>query len=299
MTSKIVNMKKLSVIICSRNRAYYLERCLDNFFSEELEKSDGELILVNNGSEDRTTEVMSAFRDNNSTLPIIIVNESELGLGRARNAGIRASSGKVIIFTDDDCYLAEGYITKAAGIFDEGDFSYCSGSILQYDSSDSSYGCREYRSFSLIGPDSFIPAGKIQGANLIIHRDVFEKIGLFDPFLGAGTKFRCEDLDICARASIAGFTGALVPDLVVYHHHGRKPGEDIDLLKKENDYSRGAYYAKFILLGKGFYFTNWIKRGFKRRSFSSFFREFQGGVDYLVYRLFKRKRDRNSRNKSI
>lgn len=83
---------------------------------------------------------------------------------------------------------------------------------------------------------------------MVVHRRVVDSIGAFDPILGAGTPFRCEDIEYCARASM--------PDLVVYHHHGRKPDPDIERLAEMDDYARGACYMKFILCGELSYVKN-------------------------------------------
>jgi GT2 family glycosyltransferase len=191
------------------------------------------------------------------------------------------SSGKIIAFTDDDCYLTPGYLENCLLFFKERKFQFCGGRILLYDKSDSSYGCNFSKEFKIIPPYSFIPAGKIQGANMVFDRIVVDKIGLFDPMLGAGTPFRCEDIDYCARASLAGFAGAHVPDLVVYHHHGRKPGKQIEALKKDNDYARGAYYTKFILKGNYKYLYRWFKYAKNLKNLTRTMRELSGGLHYL------------------
>jgi len=219
--------------------------------------------------------------------PVAVATESVAGLSRARNAGVRYAEGNTIVFTDDDCYLGKNYFQTARHIFDEASFSYCGGQILLYDSSDAAYGVQDQETFELIPPHSFIPPGYIQGANLVVHRRVFEEIGLFDSDLGAGTPFRCEDIDFVARASHAGFTGAHVPELVVYHHHGRKPGEDIRELDAANDYACGAYYAKFLRRGHLSYLRGWLAEGlFSRKdvrvTVPKFIREVKGATDYLT-----------------
>jgi GT2 family glycosyltransferase len=162
------------------------------------------------------------------------------------------------MFTDDDCYLGEDYFQTAHQVFEGEPFSYCSGRILLYDPSDAAYGAQEQDTFEIISPHSFIPPGRFQGANLIVRRQVFDEIGLFDPVSGAGTPFRCEDIDFVARASHADFTGAHVPELVVYHHRGRKPGEDIRSLDAANNYACGAYYAKFLRRGHLSFLRGWL-----------------------------------------
>ena len=275
----------ISLIICTRNRAGALGRCLDHLSALDLAAVDGEVILVDNGSSDNPPAVMRGFAKR-VECSVEIVREPTAGLSRARNAGVRRAQGDTIVFTDDDCYLGENYLQVVSEVFVDGQFSYCGGRILLHDSTDAAYGLEEQDTFELIPPHSFIPPGCFQGANLVLHRRVFDEIGLFDPELGAGTPFRCEDLDFVARASHAGFTGAHVPELVVYHHHGRKPGEDIRALDAANDYACGAYYAKFLGRGQLSYLWGWLAEGlFSRKdvrvTVPKFIRELRGAFDYL------------------
>jgi glycosyltransferase involved in cell wall biosynthesis len=275
----------LSLIICSRNRAEALGNCLKAINSEEMRAVGGELILVNNGSTDKTEAVMLCFQKCVS-FPVEIVNETTPGLARARNSGLAKARGETIVFTDDDCYLEPGFLLKAAAVFAKGQFDYCGGRILLYDEHDSPYGCDLREDFHLIPKHSFVSPGEFQGANMVVHRRVVEKIRGFDAMLGAGTPFRCEDIEYCARASMAGFVGAHVPELVIYHHHGRKPGAEIGALGKANDYARGAYYMKFLLQGKLKYLTGWFKLSLDWREWRMTVREIHGALDYLLSRTF-------------
>lgn len=275
----------LSLIICTRNRAEALGRCLENLSTFDLATVKAEVILVDNGSSDNTLAVMRTFAKQ-TECPVKIVEEHTAGLSRARNAGVRRADGDTIAFTDDDCYLGENYFRVASEVFEDEPYSYCGGRILLYDPTDAKYGVEERKTFELVPPNSFIPPGRFQGANLVVHRRVFDEIGLFDPELGAGTPFRCEDLDFVARASHAEFTGAHVPELVVYHHHRRKPGEDIQSLDAANDYACGAYYAKFLRRGHVSYLWGWLQEGLLSRkdvrvTIPKFGRELKGAFDYL------------------
>ncbi len=273
----------LSVIICSRNRADALGRCLRAISPEEMQTVGGELVLVNNASTDQTEEVMRRFQER-AAFPVEVINEPIPGLSRARNAGLARARGQTIVFTDDDCYLESGYLLKAGSIFASKKFDYCGGKILLYDKGDSPYGCDLRETFQLVPPHSFIRAGQFQGANMIVHRKVIQKIGGFDPMLGAGTPFRCEDLEYCARASMGGFVGAYVPDLVVFHHHGRKPGADITRLAELNDFARGAYYMKFLLRGNLTFFKGWFRLSFHWHKRHIAVREIRGALAYSFSR---------------
>jgi GT2 family glycosyltransferase len=94
---------------------------------------------------------------------------------------------------------------------------------------------------------SFIPAGMIQGANISFKRVALQSVNGFDDRFGAGTRFPCEDIDVCARASAAGWHGAYDPRPIIYHHHGRKTEAEATRLMKLYDHGRGAYYAKGLL----------------------------------------------------
>lgn len=273
----------LSLIICSRNRAVALGNCLKAIDSDEMQSVGAELILVNNASTDQTEEVMRNFRAS-ASFPVEVINEPAPGLARARNSGLARASGQTIVFTDDDCYLEPGYLRKAGAIFSNAQFDYCGGRILLYDTNDSQYGCNLREQFHLVPPHSFIPAGEFQGANMVVHRRVIEKIGGFDPMLGAGTPFRCEDIEYCARASMEGFAGAHVPELVVLHHHGRKPGPDIAGLVALNDYARGAYYMKFLLQGNIQFLKGWRRLSFHWKHRGMAVREIRGALAYLLSR---------------
>ncbi|MBD3275518.1 MAG: glycosyltransferase, partial [Candidatus Marinimicrobia bacterium] len=186
--------QKLSLIICTRNRAKSLEKCLYAINVDSLKSVKGELIIVDNGSVDDTQSVLDTFL-NGVDIDCAVLYEPRPGLSRARNTGLECSSGNTIVFTDDDCYLDEDYINIANEIFENKPFAYCGGPILLYDKTDARYGIMEQDYFELIPPHSFLYPGKFQGANLIINREIYEKIGGFDQELGAGTPFRCEDID--------------------------------------------------------------------------------------------------------
>jgi glycosyltransferase involved in cell wall biosynthesis len=275
--------ESVSLIICTRDRADALERCLGKLPDLELAGVGAEVVLVDNGSSDRTAEVMAAFAGR-AAAPVRIVPCEQPGLSRARNAGLDAARGTTLAFTDDDCYLAPGYVQRLPGLFSTGRFHFCGGRILPYDETDAAYGFAEDETFRRFPPGSFLPAGIVSGANLVLHRAVVDRIGYFDPMLGAGTPFRCEDIDYLARASLAGFAGAHVPALAVYHHHGRKPGADIESVKKANDVARGAYHAKLVAIDGIRPAVRWLYRSLRPWKAFETIRELVGARTYWAAR---------------
>jgi hypothetical protein len=290
---------QLSLIICTRNRAAQLEKCLASIQKADAPGISLEIVLVDNGSTDHTQQVICGFAGV-SAFPVEVAEEPKPGLGVARNAGLAKARGEVIAFTDDDCYLARDYLLRVSAVFSAGRFQYCGGRVLRYDPCDSLYGCDESQEPKCFPPFRALEPGTIRGANMAFQRGVVDRVGWFDPIFGAGTAFRCEDIDYCARASLAGFTGAYIPNLVVFHHHGRKPGTDLSEIERSDAYARGAYYAKFILEGKGFgvkasFIKNWMRLWvMKERSPTKLARELMGALQYAVVHAHQFERDRDA-----
>ncbi len=257
-----------------------LDRTLAAIKKEEVLAVDCEVVLVNNGSTDNTREVLDSFAQS-SPFRVILVDEPRRGLGRARNAGLAVASGDTILFSDDDCNFVPGYFQRAKSLFESGEFHFCGGRILPPNPTVPRHGFNTAEAFEVIPPFTVIPAGKIQGANMAVHRKVVDRIGMFDPCIGFGTPFGFEDIDYCARASMAGFTGAFVPDLAVIHQHGFRQGPALERAERDYDFARGAYYAKFILLGRFAYLKYWWERiKWQQRKVS--LREMQGAIAYAA-----------------
>jgi glycosyltransferase involved in cell wall biosynthesis len=234
----------VSLVVCTRNRADRLQTCLQ-YLAEQRPSCSWELVIVDNGSTDSTATVLADFAAR-APFPVIMLSERIPGLGRARNTGWTAARGELIAFTDDDCYLGEGFIDSVRAAFDDPAVGFIGGRIELFDPADYPITIKTDRRPSRLAPRSFVPAGAFQGANMAFRRRVLEAIGGFDRGFGAGTGFACQDVDAQARASFAGWWALYTPDAVVAHHHGRK-AEAAAALKRTYAIGRGAYMAKFLL----------------------------------------------------
>lgn len=98
-----------TVLIATRNRARCLDRCLTSI-ERDTSRADREIIVVDNGSTDHTTEVLAAH-------DVVVLRLSKPGKCRALNLGINAARGEIILFTDDDVTVEPGWVDAMAGAF--------------------------------------------------------------------------------------------------------------------------------------------------------------------------------------
>src|SRR5579859_3762482 len=91
----------LTVLLATRNRARILPDVLESFCHLQSPPSGWRLVIVDNGSTDRTAEVISSFADR---LPLQYTLEPKLGKNFALNTGITLVEGDLTVLTDDDVF---------------------------------------------------------------------------------------------------------------------------------------------------------------------------------------------------
>lgn len=286
----------LSLVICTRNRADRLRRCLDAV-AEIRSSRAWEVVLVDNGSTDDTPRVVDRARET-FPVPLRLVEEPVLGVSRARNAGWRSASGSIVSYIDDDCYPAGDFVDRILECFEsEGRLGFLGGAVLPYDSSDALVTIVAGRDPIEIAPRGFVTPGLMICANLAFRREVLQAIGGFDVVFGYGAGFTgdvdavVEDVDAAARVSAAGWCGRYDPDVVVRHHHGRKPGPQVKSLRRGYDVGRGAFFAKCALdrRMRRKYVAGWLRltagRFRRREDLRPVGREIWGAMRYLVLRF--------------
>lgn len=100
--------KLVSIIIPAYNGEKYIERCIRSLKEQTYKKF--EIILVNDGSTDRTEEICLKLKENDQQ--IYYYYQENAGAGAARNMGLYYASGKYIMFVDCDDYLYPTYVEE-------------------------------------------------------------------------------------------------------------------------------------------------------------------------------------------
>ena len=112
-------MKILSIAVPSYNVEQYLHKCLTSFDDERLEEKL-EVIVVNDGSSDRTEEIANEYVTRRPNL-FKLVNKENGGHGSAVNAGLDAASGKYFRIVDGDDWVITDNMAKLLKILDAHD----------------------------------------------------------------------------------------------------------------------------------------------------------------------------------
>ena len=93
--------KKVSVIIPIYNDEKYLEQCLDSVIKQTYKNL--EIILIDDGSTDRTPEICEQYRERDSRIRVF--HKKNGGVGSSRNAGLAMATGDYVLFVDDDDFI--------------------------------------------------------------------------------------------------------------------------------------------------------------------------------------------------
>ncbi len=100
----------LSIIIPIYNVENYIDRCLNSIFSQDSTINDYEVICVNDGTPDKSMDIVNRYADKYGN--ICIINQENKGLSVARNAGLKIARGKYIWFVDSDDYVSPNSVKE-------------------------------------------------------------------------------------------------------------------------------------------------------------------------------------------
>lgn len=118
----------ISVIIPTRNRAVMLAEALESLFHQDLDKNEFEVLVIDNGSKDQTTEVLDQYRD--KIINFHTFYESEPGLHVGRHLGLKEARGEVLVFIDDDIEANKSWLSSIATAFSDSDVVLAGGNNL-------------------------------------------------------------------------------------------------------------------------------------------------------------------------
>lgn len=215
----------LSVVIPTHNRAATLKKCVEALFAQRDLPVDSELVVVDDGSEDHTKEVVEALQQS-APMALTYLHQAAQGPAAARNRGIRAARGDVVLLLGDDIIAEPGLVAEHAAWHAR--HSSLHVAVLGFVTWSSSVPITPYMrwleqsgnqfDYNAIGGGGDVdPARYLYTANLSLKRAVFTEWGeWFDE------RFRhalLEDIDLGRRLAARGLQLKYNPSALAYHEH--------------------------------------------------------------------------------
>jgi glycosyltransferase involved in cell wall biosynthesis len=209
----------VTVVVCTYNRAGLVRDTLRSLMALE---TDGafryEVLVVDNASTDETPQVLEEII-RSATIPLRSVREAKQGVSCARNRGIAEATGTWIAFFDDDQVADPHWLKELLRAARDQNVRCVGGAnrllLPEGHSGELSPVCCELLSESVQrkGPCRYSRRSAPGAGNLLLHRSVFEEVGVFNESLREAG----EDADLYRRMVGAGIVGWYHPPAISHH----------------------------------------------------------------------------------
>lgn len=210
---------KVTVQICSRNRKELLKRSLLALFNQNFPKDDYEIIVVDDGSEDGTSEMVSSLK---GPVSLRLITQGHDGLSIGRNRGIKSAVGEYVLFIDDDIIADENLIREHLRFHE-----IYPGSVVKGWVNHTSDIERKVPKFTIA---DFCTAF-FWTSNVSVARKVLIDVGLFNEDF---REYGWEDLELGLRLRNMGMVSRYNKKAVVFHYKGKWKKTDIPRLIEQS-----------------------------------------------------------------
>ncbi len=207
----------VSVTICSYNRADWLREAIESLLLLDTNGFTYEILVIDNASTDHTAKTVAELVEQHPDKVRYVV-ESQPGVSFARNRGVAEAAGQWVAFFDDDELAEPDWLLRLLEAAEEKSVRCVGGAVrLKFDPGKErelhhwvrvTLGCTEGMEGQMYDGKRVPTTG-----NMLIHKDVFEKIGLFRTDLVEGG----EDTDLYHRMRKAGFPAYFCPAAITHH----------------------------------------------------------------------------------
>jgi glycosyltransferase involved in cell wall biosynthesis len=189
--------KLISIIIPAYNEEKYISGCLRaivEFGVKGIEKEDYEIIIVDNGSSDKTVELAERFRNSEN---LTICSRPNDNIAMLRNFGVSISAGEYLAFVDADCIVPNNWCLRGVEKLKNKNVGAagCKYSVSEHSSWIAKTWDLNNSAKRINGEVSGLPSG-----GLFMRKTVFVKLNGFDEKLETN-----EDFDLCYRIIDNGF----------------------------------------------------------------------------------------------
>lgn len=196
----------ISIIIPCYNQAEFLRDAVKSVIDQSYE--NWELIIVNDGSIDNTTEVANSLIKENRGKRITLIDQENGGLSNARNSGIRISKGKYFIPLDADDKLHPNFIKETLNkIIDNENLGFVYTDIQHFGDREDIYLQRNFNIQELLTKDNIVTVASL------VRKQVWFDINGYNENMKEGY----EDWDFWIGAVEKGWTGLRINKPLFYY----------------------------------------------------------------------------------
>lgn len=225
-------MPPVSVVIPVRDGERFVGAAIDSVLAQTMR--DFEVVVVDDGSTDRTAEILAAYGDR-----IRVHRQKNAGVAAARNAGAAIARGAYIAFLDADDVWLPHKLERQMPLFDDEEVTLVYAAVRIVDEE-----LRPLREVAPCAPDDALSATLCVGPapvpltmTGIVRRSAFEAVGGFDERLSTSA-----DADFVCRVALHYRLASVPEALALYRQHGMQMHLNVDAMERD----MALLHAKFF-----------------------------------------------------
>ena len=230
------NDLKSTIIIPTRNGNKVLHRCLSSIY-KYTNKSDCEIIIVNNGSDCRKTKnILLNFKNKNKNI-FVLEDDSTFNFSALNNNAVKRSNYNIVVFLNDDTeILCNNWLNELMTNAIRPEIGAVGGKLLYPNGTIQHAGVilgvggvagHGFRTMARETPEQMNRANiahnlsAVTGACLAVEKSKFIKVGGFDEKY---LKVAFNDVDLCLKLMKEGYENLYLPQVIIKHHESYSRG---------------------------------------------------------------------------
>ncbi|MEE9152272.1 MAG: glycosyltransferase [Thermoplasmata archaeon] len=197
---------QISIVVAAYNSQDTIGACIKSLL--DLDYPEKEIIVVDDGSTDKTAEIASNYS-------VKVIRKEQGGVSSARNIGVETSKGEILAFTDGDCVVDMNWLKRLVEHFKDEEVGGVGGRVifLVGDALTTAIAIEYEERFEKRGENT----QSIACINAAFRRHVFNEVGGFKRILGEDVGG--EDIEFSYRVKEAGYRLVYEPQAEVSHDH--------------------------------------------------------------------------------
>ncbi len=234
--SSKVNLPFVSIIVPVKDEERVIGRLLDILLRLDYPKEKSEIIIVEDGSKDKTIEICQKYANQHSNHIKLFHRATSNGKPSALNYALKRAKGEILALFDADCVPSSDVLLRAAGCFKDPSTAAVQGATSSINANENmltsliSYEeAVAFRTYTL-GRNALNLFVYLIGSCCFLRKDIVEKLGGWDE------DSLCEDLEISVRLTKEGYLIRYVPEIQSWQESPAKIGS---LIKQRTRYLRG------------------------------------------------------------